>query len=314
MRVLVNTILVAASITALAADALQDSPAAHPACEARPACEQANLGLPVSDRILFAERSEPPAAPAQSKTPTPADVPSNGTESSGAEGKAVDDKALDNKVGTEPPGSVALASLERAPSEGVVIPPALRSAFRSSTPIQRVSLSAPVLAPMAHTFFCLKYPAECKVRKVFFRGGPITLTAKRWDELVHVNSQINRAIIQQPNRAGLAAEKWLIAPKAGECHDYAVTKRHELIGLGWPERDLLLSEVVTSWGEHHLVLVVRTSEGDLVADSLTSQLRDWSRAPYRWVRVQSPDNPTLWSGIASTPVWVKANTLVHRES
>jgi predicted transglutaminase-like cysteine proteinase len=182
------------------------------------------------------------------------------------------------------------------------------------TPIVRVQFETPVLAPMAHTFFCLKYRDECKVHKVVFRGGPMALAAKRWAELVRVNAAVNRAIVSHPNRAGLAAEKWLIAPKAGECHDYAVTKRHELIALGWPARDLLLSEVVTSWGEHHLVLVVRTSEGDFVADSLDPRIRDWSSAPYQWVRIQTPGNPQYWSTVASTTVWVKNTGLVHRES
>jgi predicted transglutaminase-like cysteine proteinase len=197
-----------------------------------------------------------------------------------------------------------------APADRLQLAPA-RSPLIAVT---RIQFSTPVLAPMAHTFFCLKYPTECQVHEVVFRGGAVTLTAKRWDELERVNAAVNRAIIPHPNRAGLAAEKWLIAPKAGECHDYAVTKRHDLIALGWPERDLLLSEVVTSWGEHHLVLVVRTSDGDLVADSLTGQIRDWTSAPYQWLRIQTPQNPTFWSSIASSTVWVKATGLARRES
>jgi predicted transglutaminase-like cysteine proteinase len=205
-----------------------------------------------------------------------------------------------------------------APQRQATLAPADRLELMPARPpltaITRIEFSTPVLAPMAHTFFCLKYPAECKVHNVMFRGGAMTLTAKRWDELERVNAAVNRAIIPHPNRAGLAAEKWLIAPKAGECHDYAVTKRHDLIALGWPERDLLLSEVVTSWGEHHLVLVVRTSDGDLVADSLTGHIRDWTGAPYQWLRIQTPQNPTFWSSVASTTVWVKATGLARRES
>jgi predicted transglutaminase-like cysteine proteinase len=181
-------------------------------------------------------------------------------------------------------------------------------------PIVRIQFNSPMLAPMAHTFFCLKYRDDCKVHKVVFRGGALTLTAKRWAELVRVNAAVNRAIAPHPNTAGLAAEKWLIAPKSGECHDYAVTKRHELLALGWPERDLLLSEVVTSWGEHHLVLVIRTSDGDFVADSLTPNIRSWSKAPYQWVRIQSPGNPTFWSTVASTTVWAKSSGLANPKS
>jgi Bacterial transglutaminase-like cysteine proteinase BTLCP/Outer membrane efflux protein len=57
-------------------------------------------------------------------------------------------------------------------------------------------------------------------------------------------------------------------------------------------------EVVTRAGEHHLVLVVRTSSGDLVLDNLTPRIRPWSRAPYRWVRMQMPDNPRCWAIVA----------------
>jgi predicted transglutaminase-like cysteine proteinase len=106
----------------------------------------------------------------------------------------------------------------------------------------------------------------------------------------------------------------LISPKAGDCHDYAVTKRHELMAQGWPARSLLLSEVETSWGEHHLVLVVRTSEGDLVADNLNGNIRNWSKTPYQWVRIQSPANPTFWSTVASKTIWAKAGRLTSAES
>jgi predicted transglutaminase-like cysteine proteinase len=242
--------------------------------------------------------------------------PSRGEDLLAVRGEDVAIAHGEDLAGNKAPAQLSEASLapeqqaSLAPSGRMDLPPARPML----TPIVRIQFSTPVLAPMAHTFFCLKYPSECMVHKVVFRGGAMSLTAKRWAELERVNAAVNRAIIPHPNRAGLAAEKWLIAPKAGECHDYAVTKRHDLIALGWPERDLLLSEVVTSWGEHHLVLVVRTSEGDLVADSLTGQIRDWSSAPYQWLRIQKPENPTFWSSVASTTVWVKATGLSRHES
>jgi predicted transglutaminase-like cysteine proteinase len=96
-------------------------------------------------------------------------------------------------------------------------------------------------------------------------------------------------------------ERWLIAPRIGECHDYAVTKRHELLERGWPSRSLLLAEVVVPWGEHHLVVIVRTDKGDLVLDNLNAGIRPWSNTPYKWVRIQSPGDPNLWMTIASSP-------------
>ena len=165
--------------------------------------------------------------------------------------------------------------------------------------IAHIQFNVPVLAPMAHTMFCLQYPSDCRVRKIVFRGGAVKLTAERRAELERVNNEVNRAIIPERNVEGLAGEKWLISPRSGDCNDYAVTKRHKLLVRGWPARALLLSEVVTSWGEHHLVLVVRTQNGDFVADSLTPKIRSWSKAPYQWVRIQSPNSPVFWSSVGN---------------
>jgi predicted transglutaminase-like cysteine proteinase len=160
-----------------------------------------------------------------------------------------------------------------------------------------IQLDAPALPPFAHTRFCLQYPKDCQVRGIVFRGGGFNLTPARMLELLAVNGEINRAIRPEPNLEGLPAERWLLHPKSGDCNDYAVTKRHELIKLGWPSRALLLAEVVTTWGEHHLVVVIHTGAGDFVADSLTPEIRRWAAAPYRWVRVQSPQNPMFWEKI-----------------
>ncbi|WFU41633.1 transglutaminase-like cysteine peptidase [Bradyrhizobium sp. CB82] len=159
----------------------------------------------------------------------------------------------------------------------------------------------PTLPPMTHTIFCLRYPDECRPR-LLFRGGPVHLTEARWKDLNEVNETVNSAIIPEPNELGLAAEAWLIDPKRGDCNDYAVSKRHRLLSRGWPQRALLLGEVVTVRGKHHLVLVVRTQSGDLVLDSLSPQIRPWTRAPYRWFRIQSPNNPRYWNVVAPRTV------------
>ncbi len=170
-------------------------------------------------------------------------------------------------------------------------PMALRGA------IQYIKFDAPTLPPMAFTMFCLKYAGECKPHRMVFRGGRLKLTAERWADLKEVNHSVNTGIRPQANLEGLAGEKWLLHPASGDCNDYAVTKRHELIARGWPARAVLLSEVVTTWGEHHLVVVVRTFSGDLVLDNLTQNITPWSRKPYRWVRIQMPKNPNYWASL-----------------
>src|SRR5262249_18700968 len=125
----------------------------------------------------------------------------------------------------------------------------------------RIKLEAPSLSPIGHTRFCLQYPGDCATKGMAFRRKPVVLTEELWAELVKVNRDVNRSIAPQRNTAGLWGERWLISPKAGDCNDYAVTKRHELLARGWPSRSLLLAEVVMPSSEHHLVLVVRTREG-----------------------------------------------------
>ena len=164
--------------------------------------------------------------------------------------------------------------------------------------VEHIRFETPSLAPMAYTQFCLKYPRECRTTRQF-RGGPIKLSADRTNEMMRVNFAVNARIAPQANRQGLAGERWLIDPDRGDCNDYAVTKRHELLTRGWPARALLLSEVVTAGGEHHLVLVVRTRDADLVLDNMTNKIVPWFKTTYRWVRIQMPGASRLWTTLAN---------------
>ena len=163
--------------------------------------------------------------------------------------------------------------------------------------VDRIGFDTPALAPMAFVRFCMQYPEDCKVRRMAFRPRPVALTEARRAELTKVNRAVNRAIRPQENINGVMAEEWLVSPREGDCNDYAVTKRHELLTRGWPSRSLLLAEVVVPSGEHHLVLVVRTSEGDLALDNLNWNVRLVSQIPYQWVRAQQEKNPKFWSTI-----------------
>jgi len=170
--------------------------------------------------------------------------------------------------------------------------------------VNRIIFDKPALPPMAHTMFCLRYKEDCEVRGGDFRNRNIAMTVERLNELNSVNRQVNRDITPQPNLEGLATEKWVISPRAGECHDYAVTKRHELLVRGWPSRALLLSEVVIPSGEHHLVLVIGMKDPDtaevvnLVLDNLNYNLQPVGLTPYRWLRMESPDDPRFWSTVS----------------
>jgi predicted transglutaminase-like cysteine proteinase len=167
--------------------------------------------------------------------------------------------------------------------------------------LERLQFIAPTLAPMAHTRFCLQYAEECEVRRIAFRRPALELTSGRWAELVEVNSMVNRMIKPMRTHAGLAGEEWLLHPKAGDCNDYAVSKRQQLLKRGWPSHALLLAEVAIPSGGHHLTLVLRTREGDFVLDNLAANIRPWSSTRYQWLRMQSPKNPRFWTTVAAGP-------------
>jgi predicted transglutaminase-like cysteine proteinase len=164
--------------------------------------------------------------------------------------------------------------------------------------VGRISFDTPSLAPMAFVRFCLKYPRDCEVRQATSPAAPEPLTGERMAELVKVNREVNRAIEPEANSGTVADEEWLVSPRSGDCNDYAVTKRHDLLARGWPSQSLLLAEVVLASGEHHLVLIVRTRDDDFVLDNLNWNVRPVSQIRYRWVRAQQADNPKYWSAIS----------------
>jgi predicted transglutaminase-like cysteine proteinase len=155
---------------------------------------------------------------------------------------------------------------------------------------------APVLAPMGHTFFCLRYPDECRVEATKpFRPND---AATQWQALHVVQTRVNAGIAPQDDDSGPADRNWLIWPPSGDCDDYAVTKRHELLQGGWSSSDLLLAEVrLISTGKHHLVLVVHGVGGEWVLDSRKSDVVHFGdvREEYIWLRVQSAENPKFWN-------------------
>jgi predicted transglutaminase-like cysteine proteinase len=172
--------------------------------------------------------------------------------------------------------------------------------WRLEENVDRINFDIPSLAPMAFVRFCTQYPQDCKVRGSVFRPELVSLTKLRRAELVKVNRDVNHAITPHNKTNDVSAEEWLVSPREGDCKDYAVTKRHELLARGWPSSSLLLTEVVVAPGEHHLVLVVRTREDDLVLDNLNENVHPVSQSSYQWVRAQHAKNPKFWSTIHVT--------------
>jgi predicted transglutaminase-like cysteine proteinase len=160
-------------------------------------------------------------------------------------------------------------------------------------PIQRLGEGRPVLAPFLHVKFCMRQPDECAVIGAIV--PEIEITPKLYAQLRQVNASVNQSIVpESKNGTALAQATWSVAPDVGDCNDFAVTKRHDLIARGFPSSVLILAVVKTASGAGHLVLVVKSSDGDLVLDNLTSEIRPWTQTGHRFLSRQSRSNPQLW--------------------
>ena len=145
------------------------------------------------------------------------------------------------------------------------------------------------LAPFSFVKFCLDYPGDCPKSA---GPGRIHLTSGHMAELARVNRAVNAAIRPTPDAS--AMRFWKLNVSAGDCNSFAVAKRHELIRRGWPAAALALTVAKTSWGEGHLVVTVRTDQGDLVLDNLRSSIIPWQKTGYNWIMRQSEANPQFW--------------------
>ncbi|MCA1491768.1 transglutaminase-like cysteine peptidase [Sinorhizobium alkalisoli] len=150
-------------------------------------------------------------------------------------------------------------------------------------------------APPAFKPFCASEPRLCKTG-----GGAkaVSLSEARAAELKQVNRAVNARIEERSDLSTSGRDDdWRLPTRYGDCEDFAILKKHELLARGWPASALLLT-VARYQGQGHTVLTVRTSEGDLVLDNLTNSIRDWSRTPYSYFARQSQADGRRWELIA----------------
>jgi predicted transglutaminase-like cysteine proteinase len=159
---------------------------------------------------------------------------------------------------------------------------------------EAMQLRGYAFAPPAFKSFCSKQSGLCSTN-----GGNkvVQMTAARRAELSRVNSMVNSKIKEKSDKSTSGkADVWKLPTKEGDCEDFAIMKKSELIKRGWPRRALLLT-VGRLGSQGHTVLTVRTSEGDLILDNRTSSIRNWSSTPYRYYARQSQSNGSAWERI-----------------
>lgn len=165
--------------------------------------------------------------------------------------------------------------------------------------ISHASASQPMLTggltsqPIGHYEFCRANPVECNIR--LRDPGPEHMSGALWKHIVAVNVGVNAAV-KPMNDFDIFGkdEVWAYPDGAGDCEDYALEKRRDLLRQGLSLSNLLITVVRKPDGEGHAVLTVRTDKGDFVLDNLTNSVRQWDQTGYRFLKRQAANHTGRW--------------------
>lgn len=153
-----------------------------------------------------------------------------------------------------------------------------------------------VLQP-GHSNFCKRMPEECAPFEK--KGQMVKMTPGVMRMLERTNDRVNARVWYVPDKRQYGRVDYWNYPSEnrGDCEDYAIAKRRELIEKGWPPSSLLLATAYAETGEGHAVLVARTTAGDYVLDNRYANVKIWHELPYKWLALQSSSHPERFDRI-----------------
>lgn len=161
------------------------------------------------------------------------------------------------------------------------------------------TLATATSIPVGHLEFCKSRPQECGPNSDAVSAVP--LDEGLWQQLLNVNAYVNQTVVPVTDEdLYKVAEFWTFPNGYGDCEDYVLEKRRQLINAGWPASTLLISVVKQANGEGHAVLLVRTDRGDLVLDNQIGSIDLWSQTPYKFVKRQTQANAGQWVEMIDT--------------
>jgi predicted transglutaminase-like cysteine proteinase len=144
----------------------------------------------------------------------------------------------------------------------------------------------------------MRYADQCKSTP----GGKdtIALDQPMWLLLNAVNTTVNGAIWPEDDLKHYGrTEYWTIPTDGyGDCEDYALMKRRNLLQAGLPAQALRLAVVDSPASGRHAVLTVATDKGDYVLDNLSGEIRSWRATDYAWIERQDATNPMTWVSLS----------------
>ncbi len=218
--------------------------------------------------------------------------------------------AQDGAGGAQVASTQADAPAVSAPREGFVAPALLRQPDFTSSISVSFLMDANFVRP-AFLRRAFVEPAFLRAPIVPVEAPPAPPVVSEPSESEAMNSVVRKKMLDKVNRAVNSRvravtdmarygvdELWnrtgMERGAAGDCEDFAIEKREQLIALGYPTKDLFFAVAFRADLGLHAVLVAHTDEGDFVLDNRSAYVTPWAKAPYIWVKRQSQDDPMRW--------------------
>lgn len=131
----------------------------------------------------------------------------------------------------------------------------------------------------------------------------LVIDKQNWALIKKINTEINGKIkYKTDTELYNKPDFWTIADKAGDCDDYALTKRHYLVQAGIPKACLRLATAFVEGpngpgtGGYHCVLLVDTDRGTFCLDNRYAEVKNYKSLPYKWALVQG-SNKSFWQKV-----------------
>ncbi len=159
-----------------------------------------------------------------------------------------------------------------------------------------IKLDREVQAPSGAKSLCKDYSWACANTRT--SGLP---EAQEKQIVKAINLRVNRRIraVSDQNQYG-TKEYWTLPMQgSGDCEDFALQKKFELMQNGLDPTKLLIATVLDTNRSGHAVLVCRSSDGDLILDSVTNKIKSWKETRYLFLRIQDPNHPDRWVQVSS---------------
>ncbi|UAB90926.1 transglutaminase-like cysteine peptidase [Ruegeria sp. SCSIO 43209] len=159
-----------------------------------------------------------------------------------------------------------------------------------------IKLDREVQAPSGAKSLCKDYSWACANTRT--SGLP---EAQEKQIVKAINLRVNRRIraVSDQNQYG-TKEYWTLPMQgSGDCEDFALQKKFELMQNGLDPTKLLIATVLDTNRSGHAVLVYRSSEGDLILDNVTNRIKSWKETRYLFLRIQDPNHPDRWVQVSS---------------